>query len=127
MKKITLLLTALGLVAMNNVLALDREDVNTPGTVHGLRIEQREKLVFVLGSNIPRRVKIKSIGTDTVDPIRVIDRTEINATNAKTAAGVVALDPSFNVRGHYSRTDFLQTGVARDSEKVAQASRLRMV
>ena len=100
MKKITLLLTALGLVAMNNVLALDREDVNTPGTVHGLRIQQREKLVFVLGSNIPRRVKIKSIGTDTVDPIRVIDRTEMNATNAHTAAGVVALDPSFNVHGH---------------------------
>jgi hypothetical protein len=99
MKKIILLLTAFGLVAVNNVLARDREEVNTPGTVHRLRIEQREKLVFVLGSNIPKRVKIKSIGTDTVDPIRVIDRTEINNTNAHSAAGVVALDPSFNVHG----------------------------
>lgn len=100
MKKISLLLAGLGLIAMNNAFALDREEVNTPGTVHRLRVEQREKLVFVLGSNIPKRVKIKSIGTNTVDPVRVIDRTEINNTNAHSAAGVVALDPSFNVRGH---------------------------
>jgi len=32
-----------------------------------------EKLVFVTGSRIPQRIKVKAIGTNTTSPIRVYD------------------------------------------------------
>jgi hypothetical protein len=55
--------------------------------------------VFVTGSNIPRKVKLKPVGT-TVENLRVYDRKEIDQTGRVTTAGVLAQDPSVTVRGH---------------------------
>ena len=56
--------------------------------------------VFVTGSLIPQRVKLKRIGTTTVSPIRVIDRREIDGTGRLTTRGVLIADPSVRAVGH---------------------------
>jgi hypothetical protein len=58
-----------------------------------------ERLVFVNGSLIPQRVKIRRIGTTTVSPVRVIDRQEIDWTGRRTTAGAVINDPSARIIG----------------------------
>jgi hypothetical protein len=62
--------------------------------------EVNERTVFVTGSLIPQRVKLKPIGTTTVSPVRIIDRREINATGRRTTRGVLIADPSVRVIGH---------------------------
>jgi hypothetical protein len=59
-----------------------------------------ERTVFVTGSLIPQRVKLKRIGTTTVAPIRIIDRREIDETGRRTTQGVLIADPSVRVIGH---------------------------
>jgi len=59
-----------------------------------------EKLVFVTGSLIPQRIKIRRIGTTTVSPVRVIDRQEIDWTGRRTTAGAFINDPSARIIGH---------------------------
>jgi hypothetical protein len=56
-----------------------------------------EETIFVTGSLIPQRIKLKPVGTTTVSPVRIIDRREIDATGRRTARGVLIADPS--VRG----------------------------
>ena len=56
-----------------------------------------EKLVFVTGSRIPQRVQVKAIGTNTVSPMRVYTREEIDRTGRFTTQGILAQDPSVNV------------------------------
>lgn len=55
--------------------------------------------VFVTGSLIPQRVKLKRIGTTTVSPIRLIDRREIDERGARTTREVLIADPSVRVIG----------------------------
>ena len=59
-----------------------------------------ERLVFVTGSLIPQRVKIRRIGTTTVSPVRVIDRQEIDWTGRRNTAGAFINDPSARIIGH---------------------------
>jgi len=59
--------------------------------------------VFVTGSWIPQRVKVKPVGTNTVSPMSVWTRREINQTGRVTTEGVLAQDPSVRViLGHPS-------------------------
>lgn len=48
-----------------------------------------ERTVFVTGSLIPQRIKLKPVGTTTVSPIRVIDRREIDGTGRQTTRGAL--------------------------------------
>ena len=59
-----------------------------------------EKAVFVTGSLIPQRIKLKRIGTTTVSPIRIIDRREIDATGRRTTRGVLTADSSLLAAAH---------------------------
>ena len=59
-----------------------------------------EQTVFVTGSLIPQRIKVRRVGTTTVSPIRVIDRWEIDATGRQTTAGAFVNDPSVRIIGH---------------------------
>jgi hypothetical protein len=59
-----------------------------------------EQTVFVTGSLIPQRIKVRRVGTTTVSPIRVIDRWEIDATGRQTTAGALVNDPSVRILGH---------------------------
>jgi outer membrane cobalamin receptor len=62
--------------------------------------QPNERTVFVTGSLIPQRIKLKPVGTTTVSPVRIIDRREIDATGRRTAAGILVADPSVRVVGH---------------------------
>jgi hypothetical protein len=69
-------------------------------TIAGKPIEQgNEKAVFVTGSLIPQRLKLKSIGTTTASPVRIIDRREIDATGRRTTRGALIADPSVRTVG----------------------------
>ena len=59
-----------------------------------------EQTVFVTGSLIPQRVKVRRVGTTTVSPLRVIDRREIDATGRQTTPGFFVNDPSVRILGH---------------------------
>jgi hypothetical protein len=58
-----------------------------------------ERTVFVTGSLIPQRIKLKRIGTASVSPIRIIDRREIDETGRRTTQGALVSDPSVRVIG----------------------------
>ena len=53
-----------------------------------------ERTVFVTGSLIPQRIKLKQIGTTTVSPLRIIDRHEIDQSGRRTTQGALIIDPS---------------------------------
>ena len=59
-----------------------------------------EQTVFVTGSLIPQRIKLRPIGTTTVSPLRIIDRHEIDWTGRQTTAGALVNDPSVRIIGH---------------------------
>ena len=59
-----------------------------------------ERTVFVTGSLIPQRIKLKRIGTTTISPIRIIDRQEIDATGRQTTRGMLVADPSVRIISH---------------------------
>ena len=58
-----------------------------------------EQTVFVTGSLIPQRVKLRPIGTTTVSPLRIIDRHEIDWTGRQTTPGAFVNDPSVRIIG----------------------------
>jgi len=59
-----------------------------------------EQTVFVTGSLIPQRIKVRRVGTKTVSPISVVDRAAIDATGRQTAAGFLVNEPSVRIIGH---------------------------
>jgi len=67
------------------------------------RVGDRYVYVFVTGSRIPQKVKVKPVGTLTVSPLSVWSRREIDQTGRFTTEGVLAQDPSVRViLGHPS-------------------------
>jgi hypothetical protein len=65
-----------------------------------LQKQGQERTVFVTGSLIPHRIKLKQIGTRTVSPIRIISRHEIDDSGRRTTQGALTADPSVRVIGH---------------------------
>jgi hypothetical protein len=65
---------------------------------HNQKVEERT--VFVTGSLIPQRIKLRPIGTTTVSPLRIIDRHEIDWTGRQTTAAAFVVDPSVRIIGH---------------------------
>ncbi len=61
-----------------------------------------EKLVFMTGSRIPQRLRVKAIGTKTTSPVRVYTRAEIDRTGRFTTEGILAQDPSVRIIGNGS-------------------------
>ena len=59
--------------------------------------QKGKKLVFVTGSLIPLRVKLKPIGTATTSPMRTYDRNEIDSLGRFTTEGILATDPAIRV------------------------------
>ena len=53
--------------------------------------------VWVTGSWIPQKVKIKPVGTNAASPLSVWTRREIDQTGRVTTEGVLAEDPSVRV------------------------------
>lgn len=81
------LIVVLVLMSVVSAIALDPEPKGQFG----------DKYVFVTGSMIPQKVKVKSIGSATTSPVRVIKRGEIDQSGKFTTQGVLADEPSLRV------------------------------
>jgi len=92
---------------MRTLLAICAASLLATGLLAGNPIDQGssdktksdDRTIFVTGSLIPQRIKLKPIGTTTVSPVRIIDRHEIDATGRRTTRGVLIADPSLNATG----------------------------
>jgi hypothetical protein len=83
------------------LIAASTSLADTPVNATAERNEKvTEKLVFVTGSLIPRRIKVRSVGTTTESSLRVIDRREIDATGRGTTPGAFVNEPSVRILGH---------------------------
>ena len=96
----TLLASSAASLIAAGMLASTAVGDNPADKVSEQKEHANEKAVFVTGSLIPQRVKLKRIGTTTVSPIRIIDRREVDQTGRQTTRGVLIADPSVRVIGH---------------------------
>ncbi len=101
--KIALIALALGAWTMPQATAEPRlkgkrgaKQVTTPA---GLIVDSEERTVLLTGSHIPQRVRVKSIGTDSVHNVRIFTQREIMSINGGQISGI-ALDPSITISGH---------------------------
>ena len=71
-------------------------------TRHELRTNQgEERYVVVTGSHIPRKAKVRSVGTNTADNVRIYGEDELRASgHATTERQLSTLDPSISVPRH---------------------------
>jgi hypothetical protein len=84
--KLVATLVSISVVVASGVFALPNEQSN-----------ERYAYVWVTGSRIPQKVKIKPIGTETASAMSVWTRREIDQTGRQTTEGVLAQDPSLRV------------------------------
>jgi hypothetical protein len=68
-------------------------------TAGGLIIDSEERYVKILGSNIPQKVRRRSIGTDSVSNVRIFTQRELQTINGGFGVGGIALDPSVHISG----------------------------
>ncbi len=61
--------------------------------------EDQERYVYVTGSLIPQKVKLRSVGTNTPYNLRIYTQRELQSTGRATVAGALARDPSITVHG----------------------------
>ena len=54
---------------------------------------------MLTGSNIPQKVRRKSIGTDSAFNVRIYTQRELRSTGRTTIAGALSLDPSITISG----------------------------
>lgn len=88
----------LSLTAVLTVLSvIATAALGSPNDRNAAQSDEGYAYVFVTGSRIPQKVKIKSVGTTTVSALRVYKRREIDQTGRFTTAGVLATDPSLQV------------------------------
>jgi hypothetical protein len=61
--------------------------------------QYEERYVFLTGSNIPRKVKVRRHGTNGADNLSIYDQRDIRASGRATTEGALqTLDPSISVR-----------------------------
>ena len=96
----TLLASSAASLIAAGMLASTAVGDNPADKVSEQKEHANERAVFVTGSLIPQRIKLKRIGTTTVSPIRIIDRREVDQTGRQTTRGVLIADPSVRVIGH---------------------------
>lgn len=61
-------------------------------------VPSEEKLVYITGSRIPQRVKVKHIGTDTPWNVKVIGQHEIDLSGRRTVADIFVTEPSIQIQ-----------------------------
>lgn len=62
---------------------------------------EEERYVLVTGSNIPQRIKMKSIGSTTPYNLRIYSQRELQSTGRSNVGEALAtLEPSLRLSGH---------------------------
>src|SRR5205823_851216 len=99
---------ALGMLcALGFVSAVAADPPNSNGSQNPNRMvvvsnEKPTKYVVLTGSYIPQKVVVRSIGTNTTAPLRIIRRSEIDRTGRVTTEGVLAQDPSLTIQSAHA-------------------------
>ena len=91
--------TSLTLLAMTALSGAALANSSADQYARDFKNGEREKWVFVTGSLIPQKIKVKSIGTATTSNLRVIKRGEIDASGRFTTRDVLAQESSLRVVG----------------------------
>ncbi|HSH39577.1 MAG TPA: hypothetical protein VK993_12405 [Chthoniobacterales bacterium] len=68
-------------------------------TAGGLIVDSEERYVRLTGSNIPQRVRRRSIGTDSAFNVRIFTQRELQTINGGFGVSGIALDPSIRISG----------------------------
>ena len=64
--------------------------------------ENEERYVYIAGSHIPQKVKLRSIGTDTPYNVRIYTQRELLSTGRQTPGEALSvLDPSITLTGRH--------------------------
>ncbi len=87
------LLLVLGAIGVGQTFAGSQKEKSNKQSV------EKYKYVFVTGSRIPQKVKVKSVGTLTTSPLRTYKRSEIDQMGRFTTERVLAQDPSVQING----------------------------
>lgn len=68
-------------------------------TAGGLIIDSEPQYRMVTGSNIPQRVRLRSIGTDSSQNVRIFTQRELQTINGGFGVTGIALDPAVTISG----------------------------
>ena len=66
-----------------------------------LEESNKERTVYLTGSRLPQKVRVKSIGTDSAQNIRIFTRAELLSTGRQTVGAALTLDPSIQLTGSH--------------------------
>jgi hypothetical protein len=67
-----------------------------------LEQSEKERYVHLTGSNLRQKVKVKSIGTDSAQNIRIYTRRELESTGRQNVGeALTTLDPSITLTGRH--------------------------
>jgi hypothetical protein len=101
MKRTTLIGVALGVFCCGALVApvAKADPKNRSRDQKILEESNKERTVYLTGSRLPQKVKVKSIGTDSAQNIRIYTRAELQSTGRQTVGAALALDPSIQLSG----------------------------
>jgi hypothetical protein len=102
MRRTTLITAAIAAVCGGVLLspALKADPMNRHRDEKILEQDGKERYVYLTGSHLRQKVKVKSIGTDSVHNVRIYTRRELESTGRQTVGEALALDPSIQLMGH---------------------------
>ena len=92
----TVLAFAVGAFAVS---ATNAEPQKRRGSSKTLDQSEEERHVVITGSHVPQKVKVKSIGTDSVHNVRIYTHRELISTGRQSVGEALALDPSIQLTG----------------------------
>jgi hypothetical protein len=98
MKSTIKLIAVLLLVAITHATVAHADPPARRGKSRILLNDEEERYVRVTGSNIPQRVKLRSIGTTTPYNLRIFTKAELDSTGRFGPTGL-GLDPSITITG----------------------------
>ena len=103
MKCTTLIKFGIGLVCFGGLTspALKADPKNRHSHQQILEQSEEERTVYLTGSHIPQKVKVKSIGTDSASNVRIFTQAELLSTGRPTVGEALALDPSIQLSGRH--------------------------
>jgi hypothetical protein len=101
MKRTTLISVAVGVFCFGALIspAVKADPKNRHRDQKILEQSEEERYVYLTGSRLPQKVKVKSIGTDSAYNIRIYTRAELQSTGRQTVADALRIDPSIQVIG----------------------------
>lgn len=99
MKLTTVIRTTIGVVCFGALVSptVKADSKNRHRDQKILEQGGEEQWAYVTGSHLPQKVKVKSIGTDSVHNVRIFTQRELLSTGRQTVGDALTLDPSIQL------------------------------